>query len=318
LFTDVVASTQLMHRLGDGFHSVRGRYFSALRNALAVHHGEEVKTLGDGIMAVFPSVHDALNCAVAMQQDLAASDERHPESAFDQRVGISLGDVREEAGDYYGAAVVEASRLCTAAEPGEILVTDVVHSLVGDTYRMENRGALQLKGLDGPRVTWQVRWEPQPTGALRVALAEDSVLLREGMARVLDAEGFEVVLQAADADELTRAIPAARPHVVVLDVRMPPTHTTEGLQAALWLHDEYPDIGILMLSQSVTVSMARRLLDGVPRGVGYLLKERVGDIDELVNAIRTVARGGRVIEPSIVAALAEQIGADGDHLELDA
>ena len=316
LFTDVVASTALMSRLGDRFHVVRNRYFAALRNALAVHHGVEVKTLGDGIMAVFPSTHDALACAVAMQQDLAAADARHPEAAFEQRVGISIGDVREEAGDYYGTAVVEASRLCAAAEAGEILVTDIVHALVDDAYPMQSRGELALKGMDARRAVWQVRWEPQPSGALRVALAEDSVLLREGMARVLDSEGFEVVLQASDADELIFGIPSARPHVVILDVRMPPTHTTEGLRAALWLHDEYPEMGILMLSQSVTVAMARRLLDGVPRGVGYMLKERVGDIDELVSAIRTVASGGRVIEPTILAALA-QVG-DGEDLVLDA
>jgi class 3 adenylate cyclase/DNA-binding NarL/FixJ family response regulator len=316
LFTDVVASTELTRRLGDASHRVRTRYFAALRNALAVHHGQEVKTLGDGIMAVFPSAHAALECAIAMQQDLAATDNRHPEAAFEQRIGVSVGDVREEAGDYFGTAVIEAARLCAAAGAGEILVSDVVHALVEDAFEMQRRDPLQLKGIEGARAVWQLEWDPRPAGALRVALAEDSVLLREGMARVLEAEGFEVVVQASDADELIQAIPGARPHVVVLDVRMPPTHTTEGLRAAHWLHAEYPDMGILMLSQAVTVAMARRLLDGISRGVGYLLKERVGDIDELVTAIRTVAGGGRAIEPSIVAALAEdQAAAD---LELNA
>jgi class 3 adenylate cyclase/CheY-like chemotaxis protein len=307
LFTDIVASTALMSRLGDGATRVRSRHFAALRNALAMHDGVEVKTLGDGIMAVFASTHHAIECAVAMQQDVAARDAQQPDAAFEQRVGLSVGDVLHNGGDYFGTAVVEASRLCAAAAPGEILLTDVVHALVAADcpHPMQCRGPLVLKGLGAPRVAWALQTTEQGRAALRVALAEDSLLLREGMASVLEAEGFEVVLQARDADTLLAGIPKTRPHVAILDVRMPPTYTTEGLRAALWIRSEYPEIGVLMLSQVVTAGMGRRLLEGGTHRVGYLLKDRVADIDELVAAIRTVASGGRAIESSILAALTD-------------
>jgi DNA-binding NarL/FixJ family response regulator len=117
---------------------------------------------------------------------------------------------------------------------------------------------------------------------------------------VLEAEGIDVVLQASDAESLLRDLVETRPHVVIVDVRMPPTHTTEGLDAAKRIRDEHPDIGVLVLSASVEPGAARRLLASATDGVGYLLKERVADISQLTTAIRTVARGGLAIDPAVV------------------
>jgi class 3 adenylate cyclase len=305
LFTDIVGSTELMARLGPAASDdLRSRHFASMRNALAVHRGEEVKTLGDGFMAVFDSTSDGLSCAVTMQRAVARH-SRNGEASFGLRVGISAGEATCEDGDYFGMPVVEASRLCAAAEPGRILASDVVRLLVagGAMHRFESVGELALKGLPAPLPTWEIDWDADEDAVLRVALAEDSVLLREGVAKVLESEGIEVVLQSSDADTLLAGLHVARPHVAMLDVRMPPTHTTEGLDAAERIRSEHPGMGVLVLSAEVQPAAARRLLDGGTEGVGYLLKERVADVAELTTAVRTVASGGSAIDPEVVARL---------------
>jgi class 3 adenylate cyclase/CheY-like chemotaxis protein len=306
LFTDVVGSTDLLARLGRAAgEEVRSHHFAGMRGALAVHRGHEVKTLGDGFMAVFDSATDALSCAVTMQRAVAGHTRRHPEQALEMRVGLSAGETTHENGDYFGMPIIEASRLCAAAGPGQILAADVVRMLVGTSMqRLEPAGAMTLKGLPVPTVAWELKWDDEDELALRVALADDSVLLRQGIAQVLESEGFDVVLQASDADTLMDGLPGARPHVVILDVRMPPTHTTEGLVAADRIRADYPEIGVVVLSAEVQAAAARRLLDGGTEGVGYLLKERVADIAELTAAIRTVASGGSAIDPEVIARLA--------------
>jgi class 3 adenylate cyclase/CheY-like chemotaxis protein len=306
LFTDMVGSTdQFAHLDAASAESLRGRYFAGLRGALAVHRGREVKTLGDGLMAVFESAGDAVGCAVTMQRAMAAHNRRHPELDLGLRVGCSTGEAACREGDYFGTPIVEASRLCAAAQEGQILVADVVRILAGSAgmHKLEPVGELALKGLQAPLTAWEVDWDRDEEFSLRVALADDSVLLREGVARVLEAEGIDVVLQVSDAEALLGALVAARPHVVVIDVRMPPTHTTEGLDAARHIRSEHPDIGVLVLSATVEPGAARNLLDGSTGGIGYMLKERVSDIDELAAAIRTVASGGSAIDPEVMARL---------------
>jgi CheY-like chemotaxis protein len=201
--------------------------------------------------------------------------------------------------------VVQASRLCAEAGSGQILAADVLRLLVGDgIHRLRTIGNLVLKGIPEPLTTCELDWDPEEDFALRVAIAEDSALLRAGIAQVLESEGLEVVLQADNAETLLEGLPAARPHVVVLDVRMPPTHTTEGLDAAERIRSEYPEIGVLVLSSVIETEAARRLLQGGTDGIGYMLKDRVGDIAELSGAIRTLASGGSTIDPSVVARLA--------------
>jgi len=138
---------------------------------------------------------------------------------------------------------------------------------------------------------------------VRLMLAEDSVLFREGLASVLSAAGLEVLAQVGDADELMSRVKVDPPDVAVLDIRMPPTHTTEGLLAAATIRRDYPQTGVLVLSQYVETHYALSLIEEAPRGAGYLLKDRVDDVEELVDAIRRIAAGGLVIDPSVVAQL---------------
>ncbi|WP_086666013.1 response regulator transcription factor [Lentzea kentuckyensis] len=138
---------------------------------------------------------------------------------------------------------------------------------------------------------------------MRVALADDAALFREGVARLLTDSGFEVVAKAGDATELLALVRADPPDVVVVDIRMPPGFTTEGLDAAREIRESCPDIGVLVLSAHVEPHYALKLLDDDARGAGYLLKDRVADAAELADAVRRVAAGGLVIDPGVVATL---------------
>jgi serine/threonine-protein kinase len=139
---------------------------------------------------------------------------------------------------------------------------------------------------------------------LRLVLADDSLLLREGLARLLTEAGFVIVGQAGTAADLEGLVREHRPDVAIVDIRMPPTHTDEGLRAAEAIRGEYgTDIGILVLSQYVETSFALRLVADGAGGVGYLLKDRVEDLDDFADAIRRIARGGSVIDPEVVAQL---------------
>ena len=138
--------------------------------------------------------------------------------------------------------------------------------------------------------------------ALRVILAEDDVLLREGLASLLQRSGFEVVGQAGDASQLLTMVRDQIPELVVVDIRMPPSHTTEGLDAAHVIRQDLPEIGIVVLSAHVEVEQALELLAG-GRGIGYLLKSRVTDIDEFIGSVQRVAKGGSVVDPALVAEL---------------
>ena len=153
---------------------------------------------------------------------------------------------------------------------------------------------------------------------IRVALAEDNALLRAGIARLLEAAGdIELVGTAEDLDKLDALIASASPDVVVTDIRMPPTSTDEGIRVALRLRDEQPTVGVVVLSQHVAATYALALLEGGADGRAYLLKERVGEVDELVSAIRAVADGGSVIDPKVIEALVSArrpAGSDIDRL----
>jgi DNA-binding NarL/FixJ family response regulator len=138
---------------------------------------------------------------------------------------------------------------------------------------------------------------------MRIAVADDAVLFREGLSRLLVEAGFDVVAQVGDARSLLDHVRADPPDVVVLDIRMPPTHTTEGLDAARAIREEHPAIGVLVLSAHVEASYALQLIEDGVTGAGYLLKERVSDLGELSDAVRRVAAGGLVIDPSVVAGL---------------
>ena len=139
-------------------------------------------------------------------------------------------------------------------------------------------------------------------GTIRIALADDDVLLREGLARLLEGAGFEVVGQAGDAPELLELVRARTPDVAIVDIRMPPDHATEGLEAARVIRAEFPDVGILVLSAHVEVEEAMELLAGGQR-IGYLLKSRVTDVGDFVETIERIASGGSVVDPGLVQEL---------------
>jgi DNA-binding NarL/FixJ family response regulator len=138
---------------------------------------------------------------------------------------------------------------------------------------------------------------------VRVVLAEDSVLLREGVARLLREAGFEVVGQASNADELLLKVRSYSPDVAIVDIRMPPTHTDEGLRAAQEIRERYPGTGVLVLSQYAEPAYAMELLSDSAEGVGYLLKDRVSDVNDFCAAVRRVAEGGSALDPTVVSQL---------------
>jgi DNA-binding NarL/FixJ family response regulator len=136
-----------------------------------------------------------------------------------------------------------------------------------------------------------------------VVIADDSVLMREGIARLLEDAGFAVIAQAVDGDDLMLKVRSYRPDVAIVDIRMPPTHTDEGLRAAKEIRTTYPGTGVLVLSQYVETEYAMELLADSAEGVGYLLKDRVADVGEFAGAVRRVAEGGSALDPSIVSRL---------------
>jgi DNA-binding NarL/FixJ family response regulator len=138
---------------------------------------------------------------------------------------------------------------------------------------------------------------------LRVVIAEDSVLLREGIARILEGAGFEIVGQSSTADDLLLKVRSYDPDVAIVDIRMPPSHTDEGLSAAKTIRSKHPKVGVLMLSQYVEPDYAMELLADDAEGVGYLLKDRVADVDEFTGAVGRVADGGSALDPAIVTQL---------------
>jgi DNA-binding NarL/FixJ family response regulator len=151
---------------------------------------------------------------------------------------------------------------------------------------------------------------------MRVMIAEDSVLLREGVARVLDDAGADVVAQCGTADELLLKVRSFPPDVAVVDIRLPPTHQDEGLRAALEIRARHPSVGVLVLSQYIELGLALKLLADSADGVGYLLKDRITDVEEFVAAVRRVAAGGSALDPIIVSTLLSRERADDPLAQL--
>jgi DNA-binding NarL/FixJ family response regulator len=151
---------------------------------------------------------------------------------------------------------------------------------------------------------------------MRVAIAEDSVLLREGIARILEDAGMDIVAQCGDADDLLLKVRSYSPDVAIVDIRLPPTHNDEGLQAALEIRSKHPDVAVLVLSQYVELGLALKLLADSAEGVGYLLKDRIGDVDEFVAALRRVAEGGSALDPIIVSTLLSRERSDDPLAQL--
>ncbi len=151
---------------------------------------------------------------------------------------------------------------------------------------------------------------------MRVVIAEDGVLLREGLARLLTDNGLDVVGRCETAEDLLLKVRSHAPDVAIVDIRLPPTHNDEGLRAALQIRSEHPSVGVLVLSQYVEVGLAMKLLEDSAEGAGYLLKDRISDVGEFVGAVRRVANGGSAIDPVIVSTLLSKRRADDPLAEL--
>ena len=151
---------------------------------------------------------------------------------------------------------------------------------------------------------------------MRVVIAEDSVLLREGLERLLGENGFDVVGTCSTAEDLLLKVRSYDPEVAIVDIRMPPTHTDEGLRAAIEIRAEHPSVGVLVLSQYVELGLAMKLLSDSAEGAGYLLKDRVMNVDEFVDAVRRVAAGGSALDPVIVSTLLSKRRSDDPLTDL--
>lgn len=309
LFTDLVASTSAMIEAGDEGVAFVTAHLRACRDEVEQAGGRVVKTTGDGVMALFDSAYDALRAAIALQQSTERQ-ARRSERPTALRVGVHVGEVvgddSIEVEDAFGSAVVVARRLCDAAEAGQIQVSDLVRRLVGSRggLMFSELGPASLKGITEPVGVWHLAWDPLPDERpLRVVVADDVALVRTGVVRLLSDEGFEVVAEVGDHDSLVAAARTHRPDLVVTDIRMPPTQTDEGLRAAATIRSELPETAVLVLSQHVEPAAAALLLSSKPTAVGYLLKERVADLDEFVATCRLVAGGDCVIDPLVTSRL---------------
>jgi DNA-binding NarL/FixJ family response regulator/class 3 adenylate cyclase len=314
LFTDVERSTQLVHELGDAYAGVLADHRRLVREAVAAAGGCEVDSRGDEFFLAFEEARDAAAAAVALQQSLAA----HPWPAGTKvrlRVGLHTGRPTLRDGAYFGMDVHRAARICQAGHGGQVLVSAPTRDAVDGGFEFRDLGEHELPGLPEAERIYQLDVPGLPTRfpelefarkgmrGVRVVIAEDSVLLREGIARLLEDQGFDVAAQSGTADDLLRHVGMHKPDVAIVDIRMPPTQTDEGLRAAQEIRARWPDIGVLVLSQYVEPGYAMELLGENAEGVGYLLKDRVSDVEEFAAAVRRVGEGGSALDPAVVSQL---------------
>jgi DNA-binding NarL/FixJ family response regulator len=306
LFTDIEGSTRLLRELGDAYPAALEEHRRTVRAALAEANGEEIDCRGDEFSAGFADADDAIRAAAAIQ-DAGNGTMR-------VRIGLHTGEPVRVDGSYVGLDVHRAARICAAGHGGQVLLSETTHSALRAAEDARDLGMHQLRGLDQPERIYQLGDREFPPlradvadeglGApIRVVLAEDSVLLREGVASLLTNAGFEIVGQAGNADELLLKVRSYLPDVAVIDIRMPPTNTDEGLRAAQAIREQHPDVGVLVLSQYVESGYALELLQGNAEGVGYLLKDRVADVHEFAGAVKRVAEGGSALDPEVVSLL---------------
>jgi DNA-binding NarL/FixJ family response regulator/class 3 adenylate cyclase len=308
LFADIEGSTRLVHEAGDRYGALLGETRRVLRAAISRADGHEVEARGDELFAVFTQPHSAVAAALAAQRVLQEGEVR-------VRMGVHTGRPLLSDEGYTGLDVHRASRIASAGHGGQVLVSATTVSLLPDlpvadlgTHRLEGlpepEPIHQLLDDDLPRHFPPLRYTLGRLGAgMRVVLADDAVLLREGVARLLGEAGFDVVAQSGTAEDLLRHIAMHKPDVAIVDIRMPPTQTDEGLRAAQQIRERFPDTGVLVLSQYVEPAYAMELLSESAEGVGYLLKDRVSDVEEFAASVRRVAEGGSALDPAVVSQL---------------
>lgn len=336
LFTDIEGSTKLLRELGSAYAQLLSEHVHILRAEVAKTGGHELELEGDALFAAFERARDAVACAAAAQVALAS---HHWPGNVEVRVrmGIDTGEPRVSDGRYTGLAVHRAARICAAAHGGQVLVSEAAHAMVAEEQLGEIEflalGMHRLKDFDRPQRLYQVSapglatvFPPPRTLAepgapapalraderrLRIVVADDSMLVREGTARLLQDAGFEVVGRAATAEDLLADVDRQLPDLAVTDIKMPPGFKDEGLRAAERIRETHPDIGVLVLSQYVEARYAARLLELYPSRVGYLLKDRLSEMAVLTDAIRRIDDGECVVDPTIVQRLMKRASGAG-------
>jgi DNA-binding NarL/FixJ family response regulator len=230
------------------------------------------------------------------------------------RIGLHTGTATLAEDGYVGVDVHRAYRIASTGHGGQIVASEAAAAELAPARELRDLGLWSLPDLPEPERIFQLeepglgkdfpplRARPGAT-PVRVVLADDSVLLREGISRLLGEAGFDVVAQSGNAEDLLRHVAMLKPAVAVVDIRMPPTHTDEGLRAAAEIRERFPETGVLVLSQYVEAGYAVDLLADSAEGVGYLLKDRVSDVDQFASAVRRVAEGGSVLDPDVVSQL---------------
>jgi DNA-binding NarL/FixJ family response regulator/class 3 adenylate cyclase len=314
LFADVEGSTRLVQTAGHLYPGLLADVRRLLRAEIAANGGTEVDATGDELSAVFEEAHPALRAALIGQERIR--DHEWPDGVDVRvRMGLHTGVPLLGEEGYTGLDVIRASRIAAAGHGGQILLSSTSAPFLSEV-ETRDLGTHRLQGLpdaerihqalsDGlPRDFPPLRGTVSQLGdGRRVVLADDSVLLREGVARLLEEAGFEVVAQSGNAEDLMRHVAMHKPDVAVVDIRMPPTHTDEGLQAAREIRERHEGVGVLLLSQYVEPGYAMALLETSAEGVGYLLKDRVADLEQFGTAVRRVADGGSALDPAVVTEL---------------
>ncbi len=310
-FADVEGSTRLARELGDRWQPVLSDLRRLLREAVSAAEGHEVDSRGDELFAAFADAAPAADAAVDAQRRIAGHTWPAPVRV---RIGLHTGTAALAEDGYVGVDVHRAFRIANAGHGGQIVASEAAATVLTPGRELRDLGLWSLPELPEPERIFQLdepglggdfpslRARPGAT-PVRVVLADDSVLLREGIARLLDEAGFDVVAQSGNAEDLLRHVAMHKPDVAVVDIRMPPTQTDEGLVAAKEIRDRHPGTGVLVLSQYVEPGYAMELLAESAESVGYLLKDRVADIDEFAAAVRRVSEGGSALDPAVVSQL---------------
>lgn len=314
LFADVEGSTALQQDSGVDYAAAIGQLRRLLREVVAASGGAETDAVGDEYVAAFSDPQAAVDAAFAAQRGMR--DAEWPNGASVRvRIGLHTGNPSLGSEGYTGVDVVRASRIANAGHGCQIVSSrETIDAIDGVPNR--HLGEHRLEGLRQPESIYQLLAEDLPRdfpplrntismlgAGISVVLADDTVLLREGIARLLGDAGFEVVAQSDNASDLLRHVAMHSPTVAIVDIRMPPTHTDEGLRAAAEIRDRFPGTGVLVLSQYVEAAYAMDLFATTTRGIGYLLKDRVADVDDFAAAVRRVGEGGSALDPAVVSEL---------------
>ena len=313
LLCDIEGSTRLVHETGAAYATILTDVRRILRSGVADNAGTVIDAHGDEMFAAFPTLDAAVAAAVEAQRALI--DHAWPDDCSVRvRMGIHVGTPIVTDEGYTGIDVHRAARIGSAGHGRQILLSSTACSPTA--FAVRDLGTHRLAGLPEPEHIHQLLADGLPRdfpplrntiamlgNAMTVVIAEDSVLLREGIVRLLGEAGFEVAAQSGTADDLLRHVALHKPAVAIVDIRMPPTHTDEGLVAARKIRESYPGTGVLVLSQYVEPAYAIGLLEDGAEGVGYLLKDRISDLEEFASAVRRVGDGGSALDPEVVGQL---------------